>query len=77
MQFVKVTHSVLRELKKQGYNVLKSVNTVADDSPTFTPIYVSDLWNYLESLDSEDAAVVIDDALENIRDEDLVGMVWI
>jgi len=81
MKFVKLDHQVLLSLKEQGYNVLTSVNTVDDDNPTYMPQKVGNLWDYLEGVPSvpmqERALLVIDDAMQNIREEDLKGSVWV
>jgi len=81
MQFVRLAHSVLRDLKKQGYNILKSPVPIDNENPSWYPEKVEDVWEYLDSLTvvpfQEPNVLVIDDALENIRDEDFVGMVWV
>lgn len=74
MEYVKLTHAVLKELKKDGYNILITKSTVEDEDPEFTPEYKSDLWRFLETLDGEEASAVIDDLL-GIREEDLKGTV--
>lgn len=81
MQFVKLTHSVLFELKNKGFNVLTSVNKLDSDNPTYMPARVENIWDYLEGLPTaplqETNIIVIDEALNNIREEYLVGMVWV
>lgn len=81
MKFVKLTKEVLLDLKRQGYNILTSVNTVDDDDPTYTPVRVDDVWGYLDQLAvvplSEPEIIVIDGALENYSDDMLRGMVLI
>jgi len=74
MEYVKVTHAVLRELKKDGYNVLVTESTTEDDNPKFVPEFKSDLWGYLESLDGEVGCAVIDNLLD-LKEEDLKGTV--
>lgn len=74
LQYVKVTHAVLKELKKDGYNILITNSTFEDDDPSFVPEFKSDLWGYLESLDGEVACAVIDDLL-NVNEENLKGTV--
>lgn len=70
----------------QGYNILRSPSLLTNEDPTYFPDTV-DLEKFFD-LDSEEIArksvpmeelhlLVIDDALKNIRDEDLTGMVWI
>lgn len=73
MEYVKLNHAVLKELKKD-YNVLVTQSTSEDDNPQFVPEYKSDLWGYLESLDGELACAVIDDLL-GVKEEDLKGTV--
>ena len=85
MQFVKLSHAVLLELKEQGYNILLSPSPLTNDDPTYFPDTV-DLEKFFD-LDSDEIArisvpmqelhlLVIDDALKNIDDEQLTGMVW-
>lgn len=76
MQYVKLTHPILRELKKDHYNVLVTDSTTEEEDPKFVPEFKADLWGYLESLDGELACAVIDDLL-NINEEDLKGSVLI
>jgi len=80
MKFVRLTHAVLRQLRLQGYNVLKSPLPIDSEDPSWYPEKVDDVWEYLDSLTvvpfQEPNVLVIDDALEIIRDEDLIGMVW-
>lgn len=86
MQFVKLTHSVLRELKLKGYNILRSTSKLSNDDPTWMPDTVDlDAFFDLGSLEIERIStpmeelhlLVIDDALKNIRDEDLIGSVFL
>ncbi len=81
MQFVRLTHSVLRDLKKQGYNILKSPVPIDNGNPSWYPEKVEDVWGYLDDLAGvpfqEPNVLVIDDALQNIREEDLIGSVWV
>ncbi|MGA6117409.1 hypothetical protein [Sphingobacterium anhuiense] len=74
MEYVKLTHAVLKELKKDGYNILLTKSTVEDEDPEFTPEYKSDLWGFLETLDGEEGSAVIDDLLA-LKEEDLKGTV--
>ena len=81
MQFVKLTHTVLWGLKAKGYNILKSPLPIDNEDPTWYPEKVDDIWKYLDDLAGvpfrEPNVMVIQDALENIEDGDLIGMVWI
>ncbi|UXD67729.1 hypothetical protein MUK51_10850 [Sphingobacterium faecium] len=74
MEYVKVTHAVLRELKKDRYNVLVTDSTNDDEDPKFIPEFKADLWGYLESLDGDLACAVIDDLLE-LNEDELKGSV--
>jgi len=74
MEYVKVTHAVLRELKKDHYNVLVTDSTTEDDDPKFIPEFKADLWGYLESLDGELGCAVIDDLLR-VEEDNLKGKV--
>lgn len=85
MQFVKLSHAVLLELKEKGYNILRSPSLLTNKDPTYFPDTV-DLEKFFD-LDSDEIArisvpmqelhlLVIDDALKNIDDEQLTGMVW-
>lgn len=86
MRFVQLTHEVLRELKAQGYSALHSPSLLVNDNPTWVPVKVDlgelfDLDNEMLERISRPAHkrhfLVIDDALQNIREEDLIGSVWI
>lgn len=81
MKFVRLTKNVLVDLKRQGYNILTSVNTVDDEDPTYTPVKVDSVWDYLDNVTVvpmfEPEIIVIDEALENYSDEMLRGMVLI
>ena len=74
MEYVKLTHAVLSELKKDHYNVLVTDSTADDEDPKFIPEFKTDLWGYLESLDGELVCAVIDDLLA-LKEEDLKGSV--
>ena len=79
--FVKVTHAVLRRLQSQGYNILTSVNTIDDENPTYMPEKVDDVWEFLDSVTvvpfEEPEILVIEEALNNIMDDQLIGAVWV
>lgn len=86
MKFVRLTHSVLRDLKTQGYTALHSPSLLVNENPTWVPVK-ADLGEMFD-LDSEMLErisipteelhyLVIDDALQNIREEDLIGSVWV
>ncbi|SMG32535.1 hypothetical protein [Sphingobacterium psychroaquaticum] len=84
MQFVQLSHKVLKQLKEKGYNILTSNNSVSDDNPVWYPEKVPDVWDYLIGLDvrrisviKEPNILVIQDALDNICEEDLRGVVLV
>ncbi|WP_286894934.1 MULTISPECIES: hypothetical protein [Sphingobacterium] len=87
MRFEKVTHEVLRELKRKGYNVLIAPSDCEDsENVTWKAIAVPNVMEWLVALDCEGWTNVpfhephilpIDEALNNIRDEDLFGSVFI
>lgn len=86
MYFVKLNHPILIKLKMQGYTILRSNNSLIDENPTWIPekVNMEEFFN----LDSnwvaeasiplqENHLLVIDDALNNIRNTDLFGEVLI
>jgi len=87
MRFEKVTHSVLKELKRKGYNVLIAPADCEDNSNvTWKAIAVPNVMDWLVALDCEGITavsfqepniLVIEDALNNIHDEDLFGSIFI
>lgn len=86
MQFVWLTHKVLRRLKDQGYTVLVSTSKLTDENPTWVPdnIPIDDLMDLGNELIAklsipleEGNLLVIEDALKNIDEENLIGQVFI
>ena len=77
MQFVKLDIKILQRLSQKGYNILRSVNTVDDDNPSWIPEKVEDTFEYILEMDCESALLVISDALMNIDPDDLKGVVLI
>ena len=87
MRFEKVTHSVLKELKRKGYNVLIAPSDCEDnENVTWKAITVPNVMDWLVALDCEGITAVpfrepniliIQDALNNISEEDLKGSVFI
>lgn len=86
MYFVKLNHPILIKLKMQRYTILRSNNSLIDENPTWIPekVNMEEFFN----LDSnwvaeasiplqENHLLVIDDALNNIRNTDLFGEVLI
>jgi hypothetical protein len=87
MKFEKITHNVLKELLAQGYNVLIAPSDCEDsDNITWKAITVPNVFQWLVALDCEGVTsipfqepniLVIQDALDNIQEEDLKGSVLI
>lgn len=85
MKFVSLSLPILLELKRNGYNILTSKNTADDKNPTWYPLTVADVNDYLLSLDCKESVVpkersallVIDDALNNIDEDQFQGEVFI
>ena len=84
MNFVKLNHPILMKLKMQGYTILRSNNPLTYDNPTWIPEKV-DMDKFFD-LDSnwianacipmeEQHLLVIEDALYNIQNGDLLGEV--
>ncbi|MGJ1499637.1 hypothetical protein ACR79R_20155 [Sphingobacterium spiritivorum] len=85
MKFVKLTHSVLKDLKRKGYNLLRSVSGLDSEDPTFFPD-TTDLEKLFD-IDSEELRHInipmnevyllpIDEALK-IEESELFGTVFI
>lgn len=77
MHFVKLSYKVLLVLEKMGYTILRSVNSVDDENPTWIPEKVYDIFSYTLKMDCEMALIVISDALKHIDPKDLIGDVLI
>jgi len=85
MKFVPLSRSILLDLKQSGYQILTSKNAVDDPDPTWYPLAVADVDEYLLNLDcvgsidpmKELAILVIEDALNSIDQELLIGQVFI
>lgn len=86
MRFVQLIHQVLRKLKAPGYTARHSPSLLVNHNPTWIPVKVdlgesfdldSEMIERLSRPTEELHYLVIDDALENIREEDLIGSVWI
>ncbi len=86
MRFVKLTHYELRRLREQGYNILRSTSPLSSENPSWYPDTV-DLDNFMHWENNEfrllnipfeeKHLLVIQDALDNINEEDLIGEVWL
>lgn len=82
MQFDRLNIRILKKLKKSGFTILSSNNKVYDETVYWFPEKVDDLDNYLTELEtsgelkSDPFILVIDDALENIKEEHLFGYVF-
>ncbi|PVH26280.1 hypothetical protein [Sphingobacterium corticibacter] len=86
MRFVKLTHYELRRLRDQGYNILRSTSPLSSDNPSWYPdtVNLDDFMHWgskemrrLSRPFEEKHLLVIQDALENINEEDLIGEVWV
>jgi hypothetical protein len=61
---VPLTVEILKDLKYQGYNILKSDNSVEDVIQHFVPTKVNDLWTFISEFKEESATVVIEQILD-------------
>jgi len=84
VKFEKLTHALLRKLKASGFTILRSISDICDDDPTYIPERIEDVWGYLEDVDiwtggelKETNLLVIMDAIDNIDERDLRGVVLI
>jgi len=87
MRFEKVTHSVLKELQRKGYNVLIAPSDCEDsENVTWKAITVPNVMDWLVALDCEGWTNIpfkephilpIDEALNNIDNDSLFGSVFI
>jgi len=81
MRFDKLTTAILNNLHAQRYSILTSSNSLNKDTIYWYPETVSNLELYVMELDStplqEVNILVIEDALRNIKQEDLLGLVFI
>lgn len=84
--FVTLTMKVLLALKKSGYTVLTSVSPLSDEDPvwypeTFDVDELMDIYNNkirLLSIPLEERHfLIIDDAIANIDEDDLIGQVFL
>ncbi|NQD71640.1 hypothetical protein HP439_13000 [Sphingobacterium shayense] len=80
MKFVRLTKDVLIKLRLLGFNILRAPMSIEHQDPTWYPLQVENVWEYIDDLSGvpfeEDNVLVIDDAIDNIREEDLIGSVW-
>ncbi|PVH27024.1 hypothetical protein [Sphingobacterium corticibacter] len=86
MKYVTLTHKVLRGLRDQGFNILRSTSPLSSENPSWYPDTVGlDDFMHWENNEfrllnipfEEKHLLVIQDALDNINEEDLIGEVWI
>ncbi|MEN5085107.1 hypothetical protein ABE426_01420 [Sphingobacterium faecium] len=85
MKFVPLSIVILLKVKRTGYNISTSKNTVDDENPTWYALTVADVNDYLLNLNckgsivrmEKSALLVINDALDNIDEEQLQGEVFI
>ena len=82
MQFDKLTLDKLKTLKQEGYNLLASNNKITDEQIVWFPEKIDDVCEYLIDIDfsgessKEPTLLVIDEAIKNFTEEDLVGIVF-
>lgn len=85
MVFVDLSHRVLKELKSKGFTTLHSTTRLDDENPTWIP-YRDNIETLME-LDNgyiakialpfdEKHFIIIDDALKNIEESNLIGQVF-
>lgn len=85
MEFINLSHKVLKELKSKGYTTLHSTASLNEENPTWIP-YREDV-DILMELDNDFIAkisvpfnekhfIIIDDALKNIEESNLIGQVF-
>jgi hypothetical protein len=85
MEFVNLSRRVLVNLKKKGYTTLHSISGLDNENPTWIP-YRDNIETLME-LDNDFIAkisfpfdekhfIVIDDALKNIEESNLIGQVF-
>lgn len=85
MQFKKVTHLLLNELKQKGYNALTSNNELSDQQIYWYPEAVDNVNQYIVKLTNrgyraplnQPMILWIQDAIDNLTDYELAGMVFI
>lgn len=85
MRFEKLTKSQLKILKSQGYTLLTSNQKLTEAQVFWFPERVADVMEYLVAMYTsaktlpfkEQNLLFIDDALENIKEEDLIGEVFL
>jgi len=86
MEFVNLSHRILTVLKSKGFTTLHSTSSFNEGNPTWIP-YREEVDKLME-LDNlfiakisvplnEKQFLIIDDALKNIQDVDLIGQVLI
>lgn len=85
MQFASLTRNVLIDLKCKGYNVLTSYHGVDIRNPTWQPMCVGNVDQFLLELKSnskilplkEPEVLIIEEALMHISDDELGGEVFV
>ncbi len=86
MEFVDLTHGILGMLKAQGYTVLYSITPLSNENPTWYPEQVDIDWLmeigsvelHRRSVPQQELHYLfIQDAIDNIRAEDLIGQVFL
>ncbi|WP_164112291.1 MULTISPECIES: hypothetical protein [Sphingobacterium] len=85
MEFKKVTHVLLNKLKQKGYNALTSNNELSDRQIYWYPEEVDNVNQYIDKLTNrgyraplnQPMILWIQDAIDNLRDYELAGVVFI
>lgn len=84
MPFVTLNRALLRDLKRKGFNLLKSFASTDTQNPTWQPVRVSDVHEYILQLKYNTGHIylknapllVIEEALLHIQDDQLGGEVF-
>lgn len=85
MEFKKVKHVLLNKLKQKGYNALTSNNELSDRQIYWYPEEVDNVNQYIDKLTNrgyraplnQPMILWIQDAIDNLRDYELAGVVFI
>lgn len=83
MQFDKLNIRLLENLKKAGYTILASHNNLFKETVYWFPEKVDDISDYLldlglsGELSNDPSILIIDDAINNIKEQHLFGYVFL
>ncbi|HLS94000.1 hypothetical protein BC792_10384 [Sphingobacterium allocomposti] len=78
MQFVKLNHKVLIDLKVKGYNALRSRIDTNSNDPSWIPDRIDiqfSSYSYIKL--GRNQFLLIENVLENVEENELTGMVFI